>query len=237
MTSPGGIRHVALAGPGSPWIVRAEEVLDQGGYLVTRAATPEALDAIPPVPAVDLVVLDEAFGPEGGLRAARQLRSVPRWRGVSIMVVVPSGSTHLEECLVSGINDFLLAPFPEGELLDKARRLTEIAARREVNTMLRVHEVREAGVTVHGKTLNVSVNGLLAEVDAELNVGRVVDVEFYLPDDPVSVRSRGQVARRAYEASTFRPVFGLRFLELSARDRTRIERFVASRERAGEARA
>ena len=153
------------------------------------------------------------------------------------MVVVPSGSTHLEECLVSGINDFLLAPFPEGELLDKARRLTEIAARREVNTMLRVHEVREAGVTVHGKTLNVSVNGLLAEVDAELNVGRVVDVEFYLPDDPVSVRSRGQVARRAYEASTFRPVFGLRFLELSARDRTRIERFVASRERAGEARA
>jgi c-di-GMP-binding flagellar brake protein YcgR len=29
-------------------------------------------------------------------------------------------------------------------------------------------------------------------------------------------------------------VFGLRFLELSARDRTRIERFVASRERAGE---
>ncbi len=234
MTSPGGIRHVALAGLGSAWIARAEEVLDQGGYLVTRVGTPEALDGIPSVPAVDLVVLDEAFGPEGGLRAARQLRSVPRWRSVSIMVVVPSGSTHLEECLVSGINDFLLAPFPEGELLDKARRLTEIAARREVNTMLRVHEVREAGVTVHGKTLNVSVNGLLAEVDAELSVGRVVDVEFYLPDDPASVRSRGQVARRAYEASTFHPVFGLRFLELSARDRTRIERFVASRERAGE---
>jgi CheY-like chemotaxis protein len=203
---------------------------------VTPVGTLEGIDALPASPAVDLVVLDEAFGPEGGLMAARHLRSLPRWRGVSIMVVVPSGSTHLEECLVAGINDFLLAPFPEGELLDKARRLTEVAARREVNTMLRVHEVREAGATAHGKTLNVSVNGLLAEVDAELSVGRVVDVEFFLPDDSDSVKSRGQVARRAYEASSFRPVFGLRFLELSARDRTRIERFVASRE-AGGARA
>ncbi len=166
------------------------------------------------------------------MRAAQHLRSVPRWRATSIMVVVPAGSTHLEECLVSGINDFLLAPFPDGELLDKVRRLTEVAARREVNTMLRVHELRVEGATVHGKTLNVSVNGLLAEVDGELNVGRVVDVEFFLPEDPDSVRSRGQVARRAYEASSFRPVFGLRFLELSARDRDRIGRFVSARERA-----
>jgi len=98
-----------------------------------------------------------------------------------------------------------------------------------VNTMLRVHEVRAEGMTVHGKTLNVSVNGLLVEVDGELNVGRVVDVEFFLPDDRDSVKSRGQVARRAYEASGFHPVFGLRFLELSARDRERIGRYVTSR--------
>ncbi len=48
---------------------------------------------------------------------------------------------------------------------------------------------------------------------------------------PVSVRLFW-VARRAYEASSFRPVFGLRFLELSARDRDRIGRFVSARERA-----
>jgi len=225
-------RHIVLAGRGDGLLALASEVLSGAGYGVTPVATPEGLDALPASPPVDLVVIDEAFGPEGGIRAARHLRSVPRWRGVSIMVVVPAGSSHLEECLVSGINDFLLAPYPEGELVDKVRRLTEVAARREVNTMLRVHEVREAGVTTHGKTLNVSVNGLLAEVDGELNVGRVVDVEFYLPDDPDSVKSRGQVARRAYEASSFHPVFGLRFLELSARDRDRIGRFVTQRERA-----
>lgn len=226
-------RHVVLAGEGRDYLDRSEAVLVEGGYLVTRVATLEGLEALPAVPEADLVVLDEAFGPEGGIQAARQLRWIPRWRGVSMMVAVPSGSSHLEECLVSGINDFLLVPFPDGELLDKARRLTEVAARREVNTMVRVQEVREAGVTAHGKTLNVSVNGLLAEMDAELNVGRVVDVEFFLPGDPDSVKSRGQVARRAYESSSFRPVFGLRFLELSARDRMRIERFVALRESAG----
>lgn len=232
MTADSGPRHVVLAGRRDGLLARATEVLEGAGCLVTPVGTLEGLDALPAVPPVDLVVVEEEFGPEGGLMAARHLRALPRWRGVSIMVVVPSGSTHLEECLVSGINDFLLAPFPDGELLDKTRRLTAVAARREVNTMARVRELREGGVTVHGKTLNVSVNGLLAEVDSELSVGRVVDVEFFLPGDPDSVRSRGQVARRAYEGSTFHPVFGLRFLELSARDRDRIGRFVASRERA-----
>ncbi len=226
-------RRVVLAIAGRALAARANDVLSGAGYVVTGVETLEEMEGLPESPETDLVVLDEGFGPEGGLQTARHLRSLPRWRGSSIMVVVPSGSSHLEECLVSGINDFLLSPFPEAELLDKAARLTAVAARREVNTMVRVREVREAGVTAHGKTLNVSVNGLLAEVDGELNVGRVVDVEFFLPGDPESVRSRGQVARRAYEATTFRPIFGLRFLELSARDRTRIERFVASREAAG----
>lgn len=230
MTPAAGPRHVVLAGDGQGWLARAAAVLAENGYLVTPVATLEGLDALPASPAADLIVLDEAFGPEGGVRAAWHLRTATRWGGTSIMVVVPSGSTHLEECLVAGINDFLLAPFPEGELLDKARRLTEVAARREVNTMVRVRELRAAGVTALGKTLNVSVNGLLAEVEAELSVGRVVDLEFFLPDDPDSVRSRGQVARRAFEVSTFHPIFGLRFLELSARDRVRIERYVASRE-------
>ena len=226
-------RRVVLAIAGRALAARANDVLSGAGYVVTGVETLEEMEGLPESPETDLVVLDEGFGPEGGLQTARHLRSLPRWRGSSIMVVVPSGSSHLEECLGSGINDFLLSPVPEAELLDKAARLTAVAARREVNTMVRVREVREAGVTAHGKTLNVSVNGLLAEVDGELNVGRVVDVEFFLPGDPESVRSRGQVARRAYEATTFRPIFGLRFLELSARDRTRIERFVASREAAG----
>ena len=185
---------------------------------------------MPRVP--DLVVVDESFGLDGGIMACRRLREDPVFRSCSIMVIVPAGAPHLEECVVAGINDFILHPFPEAELLDKARRLTLVPARRQMNTIVRVREVREGGASFLGKALNVSTNGLLMEVEGPLNVGRLVDVEFFLPEDPVSLRSRGQVTRRAHEVEAYHPAFGLRFLELGARDRTRITQFVSERDAA-----
>jgi len=226
-------RRVVLAGLSEESTRRAVDALAGAGYDVTCLPDPEPLLAMAREGrAPELVVLDEAFGPDGGVALCRALRCDPAWRSVSLMLVVPAGEQHLEECLVSGINDFILDPFPDDELLDKAARLSDVPARRDLNTLARVRDSRSHEGPALGKTLNVSLNGLLVEIEASLPVGRLVEVEFFLPDDAEPLRVSGRVMRRAQELDLYHPAFGIRFEEMSETDRSRVDDFIASRERA-----
>jgi CheY-like chemotaxis protein len=228
-------RRVVLGGLSRGSEERARSALQGAGYSVTTIADPAPLlEAIedgrtPP----ELVILDEAFGPDGGVSLCRSLRTDARFRAVSLMLVVPAGEQRLEECLVSGINDFILEPFPESELLEKVARLTVVPERRELNTLARLRDARTHGATLLGKTLNVSENGVLVEVEASFPVGRLVEVEFFLPDDVAPLAATGRVIRRAQELDVYHPAFGIRFEEMSDADRERIGGYIARRESAG----
>jgi CheY-like chemotaxis protein len=221
-------KKVLLAGPPAGPLRGAASVLSLAGYVVRAAESIGELEAIAPEKVPDLVMLDASFPPDGGVAACRRLREKAHWRAVSMMLVVPAGLPHLEEALVPGINDFLLAPFPSSELLDKASRLTLIPARRELNTIARV--TSEGAVRV-GKMLNVSSNGMLIEIETPIPIGRLVEVEFLLPEDSRPLRAAGKVVRRTNELDHFHPAFGIRFTEISEADQLRIDGFVAVRER------
>jgi len=225
-------RRVVLAGLSDSSARGAVDALGAAGFEVSLVTEAEPLFQMaragrPP----ELVIVDEAFGMDGGVAVCRTLRDDPAWRAVSLMLVVPAGEQHVEECLVSGINDFILEPFPAPELLEKAGRLTEVPARRDLNTLARVRDTRAAGGTFLGKMLNVSLNGLLVEIESSLPVGRVVEVEFFLPDDAQPLRVTGHVIRRAQELDLYHPAFGIRFADMSDHDRARIDDFIAHRER------
>ena len=223
-------KKVLLAGPPAGLLRGGASVLSLAGYAVRVAESVEELEALAPETIPDLVILDASFAPEGGVAACRRLRETPHWRAVSMMLVVPAGLPHLEESLVPGINDFMLAPFPADELLDKASRLTLIPARREVNTIARV---TSEGSLRLGKMLNVSSNGVLVEIETPIPIGRPVTLEFFLPDDPKPLHASGKVVRRTTDLDHFHPAFGVRFTEISEVDQVRIDGFVAERERAG----
>ncbi|MEO6325374.1 MAG: PilZ domain-containing protein [Thermoanaerobaculia bacterium] len=228
-------KRIILAGPANGGLRSAAGVLERAGFDIVSVDSPEVLETFGAgKEAPDLVIVDESFGPEGGVAVCRDLRRNSYWRLVSLMLVVPAGEQHLEECLISGINDFILAPFPADELLDKVRRLTVIPARRELNTLVRVHEGDPAERILLGKTLNLSLNGLLIEIETLLPIGRKVAFEFFLPEDPASIRGQGRVIRRALELDLFHPAFGLRFDEMSDADHARINAFVATREHPGD---
>ncbi|MBL8114345.1 MAG: PilZ domain-containing protein [Acidobacteria bacterium] len=234
MTTPATApKRILLAGSSMGSLRGGAQVLERAGYDVVSVDSAELLEPFTAGTPPDLVVLDEAFGERGGVAVSVDMRRSAFWRGVSIMLAVPAGEAHLEECLVAGINDFILAPFPGDELLDKVKRLTVIPARREVNTLVTLREESDSSAeTLLGKTLNVSNSGLLVEIESLLAIGRNVDVSFFLPDDPNTVKARGRVIRRAQELSHFHPAFGIRFLSLSEADRLRIESYVGRREKA-----
>jgi len=226
-------KRVALAGPPEGPLRGAAPILKKAGYLVAQAEDPESLLGLEAGIAPDLVIFDLGFPPDGAVPVAQRLRARTYWRFVSMMLAVPSGTGSLEETLVAGINDVILAPFPAEELLDKARRLTVIPARRELNTLARVLDPKGDGGVIAGKTLNVSSNGLLVESEVPLVIGRSVELQFFLPDDPEPVRASGRVVRRTTELDLPHPAFGIRFAEMPERDQARIEAFVAARERGG----
>lgn len=223
-------KKVLLAGPPAGLLRGASTVLTLAGYAVRSAESVDELEELAPEKLPDLVIFDAAFGPDGGVGACRRLREKAHWRAVSMLLVVPAGLPHLEEALVPGINDFMLAPFPADELLDKTSRLTLIPARRELNTIARV--TSEGSVKL-GKMLNVSSNGMLIEIETPIAIGRPVEVEFLLPEEARPLRASGKVVRRTNELDHFHPAFGIRFTEISEVDQVRIDGFVAVRERAG----
>jgi CheY-like chemotaxis protein len=223
-------KKVVLAGPAAGLLRGASSVLAPAGYVVRSAESVEDLEAIAPEKIPDLVILDSSFPPDGGVAACRRLREKAHWRAVSMMLVVPAGFPHLEEALIPGVNDFLLAPFPADELLDKTSRLTLIPARRELNTIARV--TGEGAVRL-GKMLNVSSNGMLIEIEIPIAIGRPVEVEFFLPEDAKPLHAAGKVVRRTNDLDHFHPAFGIRFTEMSEVDQVRIDGFVAVRERSG----
>lgn len=226
-------KRVALVGSPDGTLRGAAAILKRAGYLVAQAEDLDALLALEAGITPDLVIFDLAAPPDGAVAAAQRLRSRTYWRFVSMMLAVPAGHPRLEEVLAAGINDLILAPYPPEELLDKARRLTVIPARRELNTLARVRDPKAEGPVQPGKTLNVSSNGLLVETESPLVIGRTVDVEFYLPDDPEPVRAIGRVVRRTAELDLLHPAFGIRFVEMPEKDEARIEAFVIVREKGG----
>ncbi|HEX7616364.1 MAG TPA: PilZ domain-containing protein [Thermoanaerobaculia bacterium] len=225
-------KKVAVAGPPAGLLRGAAGALETAGYSVVSAGRLDDLLGIPAEKVPDLVILDSGFPPDGGVAACRKLREQACWRTVSMMLVVAAGEPHLEEALVPGMNDFMLAPFPPAELLDKTKRLTLIPARRELNTLARVRDGRPDGTPLVGKTLNVSGNGLLLEIESAIAIGRVVEIEFFLPDDPQPLNAKGRIMRRTTELDHFHAAFGIRFTEISEKDQVRVDAFVAQRERA-----
>ena len=223
-------KKVLLAGPAAGVLRGSDVVLVPAGYSVRAAGTVEELEALAPERIPDLLILDASFGPEGGVAACRRLREAAHWRAVSMMLVVSAGMPHLEEALVPGINDFLLAPFPAEELLDKAKRLTQIPARRELDTIARV--TADGGLRL-GKLLNLSSNGMLVELETPIPIGRPVAIEFLLPEDPKPLTAAGKIVRRTNDLDHFHPAYGIRFTEISEVDQVRVDGFVAVRERAG----
>jgi two-component system, OmpR family, alkaline phosphatase synthesis response regulator PhoP len=156
----------------------------------------------------------------------REIREHDVTKMISLLLV--ADKQHQDHCdlsLSAGCNDVIFRPLQKRELDQKVERLTSIPVRRELRTITKIEiSLEKNGRFVLGRSLNISANGMLLEVDRMLPPDGGLRLHFYLPGDPKPLQIDATVLRAEFSGPM--PKYGLRFANLGPADRDRIERFV-----------
>jgi CheY-like chemotaxis protein len=152
------------------------------------------------------------------------LRDHPATHRVSIVAISSDelGASDLE-LLQGGANAILHLP-SDPDWDDRLYRLIHVPVRRA--TRFKVHLQMDAwfgpeGASFAGQTLNLSVTGMLFEVDRLLRVGDDLHFAFQLPDIPGIIEGSGTVTRLAGARH-----YGLEMTHVKGDGRQRIRTFV-----------
>ena len=159
----------------------------------------------------------------------REVRADRDIRSMSLLLVCERDSPeHADLCLSAGCNDVIFRPLQTDELDNKVARLTAIPSRRQLRTMTRIEvSLENNGRFVLGRSLNISANGMLLEVDRVLPGEGRMRFHFYLPGDPKPLQVVGEVMRAEFTGTMAK--YGIRFVDGDDEQRSRIEQFVQRR--------
>lgn len=212
------MNRIALVGPGAS---RLTPVLQAGGF------DPEAVSALDFTPEdarlFDLFVLSPFR--EDGLPLYDRFREMLGARRVAIVLLLDADSEELPESFLAGINDVVFPSTPSEVMLATFRRQIAVPRRRHASTLARIRPPGATSPAHLGSAVNVSSTGLLIEVQQELAVGDLLDVEFFVGDDPEPISTSAVVRRSAFDSERLRRNYGISFSKMSSRDAERLTRF------------
>ena len=98
-------------------------------------------------------------------------------------------------------------------------------SRRQLRTITRIEvSLEKNGRFILGRSLNISANGMLLEVDRVLPGEGRLRIHFYLPGDPKPLQLEAEILRAEFSGNMAK--YGLRFVSATDDERTRIERYV-----------
>lgn len=108
-----------------------EFILHQQGWAVVEAHDGrQGLAAIHQGPVADAVLLDVMLPEIDGLQLLEQLRRLPQWAGVPVMMLTAKGDeTSVSRALAAGAADYLVKPFDPAELAGRLGRLPRATRR------------------------------------------------------------------------------------------------------------
>ena len=156
----------------------------------------------------------------------RAVREDELTRGVSLLLVCDKeNAQHGDLCLAAGCNDVIFRPLQRHELDQKVARLTTIPSRRELRTITKIEvSMEKNGRFLLGRSMNISANGMLLEVDRVLPGEGRVRLHFFLPGDARPLQLDAEILRAEFSGAMAK--YGVRFVDTSDGDRERIEQFV-----------
>ena len=156
----------------------------------------------------------------------REIRSQDSTKGVSLLLVCDRETPeHGDLALSAGCNDVIFRPLQKPELDEKVERLTRIPVRRQLRTITKIEvSMEKNGRFVLGRSVNISANGMLIEVQRMLPQDGPLRLHFYLPGDPRPLQVLAEVLRAEFTGAMAK--YGMRFLNPSEDERERISRYV-----------
>lgn len=156
----------------------------------------------------------------------REIREAEETRNISLLLVCERESPeHSDLSLSAGCNDVIFKPIQRRDLDQKVAKLTAIPVRRQLRTITKVDvSLENNGRFILGRSVNISANGMLLEVERVLPGNGVVRLHFFLPGDPKPMEVEAEILRAEFSGSMAK--YGLRFMNPSSEERDRIERYV-----------
>ncbi|HEX7190730.1 MAG TPA: PilZ domain-containing protein [Thermoanaerobaculia bacterium] len=156
----------------------------------------------------------------------REIRDDAMTRGTSLLLVVDrEHQNHADLCLSAGCNDVIYRPLQRRELDEKVAKLTAIPVRRQLRTITKIEvSLEKNGRFILGRSINISANGMLLEVDRVLPGEGAVRLHFYIPGDPKPLQLEAAVLRAEFTGTMAK--YGVQFVNVSDEERERIDRYV-----------
>jgi response regulator RpfG family c-di-GMP phosphodiesterase len=156
----------------------------------------------------------------------REIRADPNTRGISLLLVSDRESPEQSDlCLSAGCNDIIYRPLQRRELDAKVEKLTTIPVRRQLRTITKIEvSLEKSGRFVLARSINISASGMLLEADRVLTSEGPLRVHFFLPGDAKPLQIEAEVLRAEFSGTMAK--YGLRFVNLGADEKERIEQYV-----------
>ena len=201
------------------------ELLADAGYKMESLPS----SAIEPgrLASADLFILSPLN--EAGQPIYGRFREMLGGRRASVILAISDREAELPESWIGGINDVIFWPVEKTRVLETVRRQLSVPTRREASSLARVREPGSPHLAPRlGSAVNVSLHGLLLEIEGEYGVGDALEIEFFLQDDPEPITASGVVRRSTFDPTRFRRAYGVAFTRLEADGRARLARYCES---------
>ncbi|HEY2828510.1 MAG TPA: PilZ domain-containing protein [Thermoanaerobaculia bacterium] len=156
----------------------------------------------------------------------REIREDAAVRATSLLLVVDrEHQNHADLCLSAGCNDVIYRPLQRRELDEKVAKLTSIPVRRQLRTITKIEiSLEKNGRFILGRSINISANGMLLEVDRVLPGEGPVRLHFYIPGDPKPLQLDAALLRAEFTGTMAK--YGVQFVNVTEEERGRIDRYV-----------
>lgn len=156
----------------------------------------------------------------------REIREHEQTRAISLLLVCDRDTpAQADLCLSAGCNDIIYKPLQRRELDAKVEKLTAIPVRRQLRTITKIEiSLEKNGRFILGRSVNISSNGMLLEVDRVLPGEGPIRLHFYLPGDPKPLQLEAEVLRAEFSGTMAK--YGVRFVSALDEERERIEQYV-----------